>query len=147
MNQTDWVLAFFYPTGETSEEGGFQFSSGLGQSIKVEIPSDLPEGLKLIGATLGRTTHYAVLCSKSSFAKGRRFGPYNGRNVQPTEMVPGVENPFMWEVNCCCRVERITPFCDYSFNSSPECGCLMFAVPLPVFLSDSAIYCPRIYLG
>ncbi|XP_020626006.1 PR domain zinc finger protein 14-like [Orbicella faveolata] len=77
---------------------GVRFICGPAVPLKVELPSQLPEGLQLIGATLSTDTHHAVLCSQPFISKGTRFGPYEGRVVEPSEIGNRQDTAFMWEV-------------------------------------------------
>lgn len=62
-------------------------------------PSALPDGLRLITATMGTGIHYAIFCSQKVIIKGTRFGPYTGRLVKPGDVNIGEDNPQMWEVS------------------------------------------------
>ena len=104
------ILFYSFFLDETPKAATFHFSSGFGQGKgpgnedgfgqphKRDLPTDLPAGLRLIGANLQTGTHHAVLCCQSSIAKGRRFGPYQGDVVDPAELASGQDNVFLWEV-------------------------------------------------
>lgn len=93
------ILTFlFRPLDNASNDQGVRFICGPAVSLKVELPSKVPEGLQLIGATLQSGTHYAVLCCQSFIAKGTRFGPYEGTAVKPSEVGNREDTAFMWEV-------------------------------------------------
>ena len=89
--------------GGTNTGNGFRLRSGLGQSIKLEVPMSLPSGLLLVKATLGGASHQGVVCAQATVSRGARFGPYRGRVIQPTELVPGADYLYMWEVSGCCQ--------------------------------------------
>ena len=91
------ILFYSFFLDETPRAATFHFSSGFGQH-KRDLPTDLPAGLRLIGANLQTGTHHAVLCCQSSIAKGRRFGPYQGDVVDPAELASDQDNVFLWEV-------------------------------------------------
>ncbi|KAK3774033.1 hypothetical protein RRG08_030115 [Elysia crispata] len=59
---------------------------------------DLPPGLLLSHTTLAGVPHYAVFCGKQAVPKGRRFGPFKGKVVNPSEMKTFDDNGYMWEV-------------------------------------------------
>ena len=64
------------------------------RSEMTDLPSRLPERLRLVNTA----TQLSVVCDYGSIAKGSRFGPYQGREVKPSEIREGEDNAFMWEV-------------------------------------------------
>ena len=64
---------------------------------------NLEPGLLLSHTTLAGVPHYAVFCGKQAVPKGRRFGPFKGKVVNPSEMKTFDDNGYMWEV----RASRI----------------------------------------
>lgn len=94
----------FFPTDKTSNCPAVRFVCGSAVPFKVELPSEVPDSLQLIGATLDTGTHYAVLCCQSFITKGTRYGPYRGTVVQPFDVINREDTAFMWEVMRECRV-------------------------------------------
>ncbi|XP_058954897.1 PR domain zinc finger protein 14-like [Pocillopora verrucosa] len=75
-----------------------RFICGTAVPLKVELPTQIPLGLQLIGAKIKSGIHHAVLCSCSSITKGTRYGPYKGTAVKPSDTANGGDTAFMWEV-------------------------------------------------
>ncbi|XP_041670552.1 PR domain zinc finger protein 14 [Cheilinus undulatus] len=59
---------------------------------------DLPEGLTIIQTAWGNVTHRGVFTDKSSIPKGTRFGPFQGKLVNTSEIKTYDDNTLMWEV-------------------------------------------------
>ncbi|RUS86626.1 hypothetical protein EGW08_005642, partial [Elysia chlorotica] len=61
-------------------------------------------GLLLSHTTVAGVSHYAVFCGKQPVPKGRRFGPFKGKVVNPSEMKTFDDNGYMWEArtDSCC---------------------------------------------
>ncbi|KAL2766792.1 PR domain zinc finger protein 14, partial [Daubentonia madagascariensis] len=57
----------------------------------------LPEGLCLMQTMVGEVPHFGVFCS-SFFAKGIRFGPFQGKVVNASEVKTYGDNSLMWEI-------------------------------------------------
>nr|XP_002710564.2 PR domain zinc finger protein 14 [Oryctolagus cuniculus] len=57
----------------------------------------LPEGLRLLRTMFGKVSHFGVFCS-SFIAKGVRFGPFQGKVVQASEVKTCRDNSVMWEI-------------------------------------------------
>ncbi|XP_012518604.1 PREDICTED: PR domain zinc finger protein 14 [Propithecus coquereli] len=57
----------------------------------------LPEGLCLMKTMFGEVPHFGVFCS-SFIAKGMRFGPFQGRVVNASEVKTYGDNSLMWEI-------------------------------------------------
>ncbi|CAD7691954.1 unnamed protein product [Nyctereutes procyonoides] len=57
----------------------------------------LPEGLCLKQTTFGELRHFGVFCS-SLIAKGVRFGPFQGKVVNTSEVKTYGDNSLMWEI-------------------------------------------------
>ncbi|XP_047583211.1 PR domain zinc finger protein 14 [Lutra lutra] len=57
----------------------------------------LPEGLCLKQTTFGDLRHFGVFCS-SLIAKGVRFGPFQGKVVNASEVKTFGDNSLMWEI-------------------------------------------------
>lgn len=81
-----------------------RFICGPAVPFKMELPSQVPDSLQLIGATLTSGTHYAVLCCQSFITKGTRYGPYRGTIVKPSDVTDREDAAFMWEVMSKCPV-------------------------------------------
>ncbi|XP_042365963.1 PR domain zinc finger protein 14 [Plectropomus leopardus] len=59
---------------------------------------ELPEGLTIIQAAWGNVSHCGVFTEKSSIPKGTRFGPFQGKLVNTSEIKTYDDNTLMWEV-------------------------------------------------
>ncbi|XP_040922017.1 PR domain zinc finger protein 14 [Toxotes jaculatrix] len=59
---------------------------------------ELPEGLTILQAAWGNVSHCGVFTDKSSIPKGTRFGPFQGRLVNTSEIKTYDDNTLMWEV-------------------------------------------------
>ncbi|XP_022600082.1 PR domain zinc finger protein 14 [Seriola dumerili] len=59
---------------------------------------ELPEGLAVLQAAWGNVSHCGVFTDKSSIPKGTRFGPFQGKLVNTSEMKTYDDNTLMWEV-------------------------------------------------
>ncbi|MBZ3887595.1 PR domain zinc finger protein 14 [Sciurus carolinensis] len=57
----------------------------------------LPEGLCLMRMMFGEIPHFGVFCS-SFVAKGIRFGPFEGKVVNTSELKTHRDNSLMWEI-------------------------------------------------
>ncbi|XP_045416433.1 PR domain zinc finger protein 14 [Lemur catta] len=57
----------------------------------------LPEGLCLMKTMFGEVPHFGVFCS-SFIAKGMRFGPFQGKVVNASEVKTYGDNSLMWEI-------------------------------------------------
>nr|XP_046227785.1 PR domain zinc finger protein 14 [Scatophagus argus] len=59
---------------------------------------ELPEGLAILQSTWGNVSHRGVFADKSSIPKGTRFGPFQGKLVNTSEIKTYDDNTLMWEV-------------------------------------------------
>ena len=59
---------------------------------------DLPDGFSINQTSFGGCTHYGVFSQRDSIASGTRFGPFQGRQVNPSEIKTNDDNTFMWEI-------------------------------------------------
>ncbi|GAA6217373.1 PR domain zinc finger protein 14 [Lates japonicus] len=60
---------------------------------------ELPEGLTILQASWGNMSHCGVFTDKSStVSKGARFGPFQGKLVNTSEIKTYDDNTLMWEV-------------------------------------------------
>ncbi|KAF3703555.1 PR domain zinc finger protein 14 [Channa argus] len=59
---------------------------------------ELPEGLIVLQATWGNVLHCGVFTDKSNIPKGMRFGPFQGKLVNTSEIKTYDDNTLMWEV-------------------------------------------------
>ncbi|KAM9337642.1 PR domain zinc finger protein 14 [Symphorus nematophorus] len=59
---------------------------------------ELPEGLTIVQTSWGNLSHRGVFTDKSSIPKGRRFGPFQGKLVNTSEIKTYDDNTLMWEV-------------------------------------------------
>ncbi|XP_012665253.1 PR domain zinc finger protein 14 [Otolemur garnettii] len=57
----------------------------------------LPEGLCLMKTMFGKIPHFGVFCS-NFVAKGVRFGPFQGKVVNASEVKAHGDNSLMWEI-------------------------------------------------
>ncbi|XP_055459551.1 PR domain zinc finger protein 14 [Psammomys obesus] len=60
-------------------------------------PLQLPEGLCLMQTAFGDVPHFGVFCS-NFIAKGVRFGPFQGKVVNASEVKTHRDNSRMWEI-------------------------------------------------
>ncbi|KAM6900081.1 PR domain zinc finger protein 14 [Xenentodon cancila] len=59
---------------------------------------ELPEGLIILQAAWGNASHCGVFADKSIIPKGMRFGPFQGKLVNTSEIKTYDDNTLMWEV-------------------------------------------------
>ncbi|XP_061569791.1 PR domain zinc finger protein 14 [Cololabis saira] len=59
---------------------------------------ELPQGLIILQAAWGNASHCGVFADKSSIPKGMRFGPFQGKLVNTSEIKTYDDNTLMWEV-------------------------------------------------
>ncbi|XP_059183188.1 PR domain zinc finger protein 14 [Centropristis striata] len=59
---------------------------------------ELPEGLTVVQAAWGNVSHCGVFTDKSTIPKGMRFGPFQGKLVNTSEIKTYDDNTLMWEV-------------------------------------------------
>ncbi|XP_053716680.1 PR domain zinc finger protein 14 [Synchiropus splendidus] len=59
---------------------------------------DLPAGLTIIQSSWGNVSHCGVFTEESSVPKGTRFGPFQGKLVNTSEIKTYDDNTLMWEV-------------------------------------------------
>lgn len=57
-------------------------------------------GLTVLQAAWGNVSHRGVFTDKSSIPKGTRFGPFQGKLVNTSEIKTYDDNTLMWEVMC-----------------------------------------------
>nr|XP_012626265.1 PR domain zinc finger protein 14 [Microcebus murinus] len=75
-------------------------SSSGSNSLSHTVDKDslqLPEGLCLMKTMFGEVPHFGVFCS-SFIAKGMRFGPFQGKVVNTSEVKTYGDNSLMWEI-------------------------------------------------
>ncbi|XP_051021913.1 PR domain zinc finger protein 14 [Acomys russatus] len=74
-------------------------SSGSNHLAKTpdKDPLQLPEGLCLMQTAFGDAPHFGVFCS-NFVAKGVRFGPFQGKVVNASEVKTHRDNSRMWEI-------------------------------------------------
>ncbi|XP_052778842.1 PR domain zinc finger protein 14-like [Mya arenaria] len=58
---------------------------------------ELPEGLAIKKTELGAVSQYGVFCSKTVVTKGTRFGPFNSRVINTSEVKAQDDTSHMWE--------------------------------------------------
>nr|XP_020482110.1 LOW QUALITY PROTEIN: PR domain zinc finger protein 14-like [Labrus bergylta] len=63
-----------------------------------KVALELPEGLTILQAAWGNVTHRGIFTDKSSIPKGTRFGPFQGKLVNTSEIKTYDDNTLMWEV-------------------------------------------------
>ncbi|XP_007945545.1 LOW QUALITY PROTEIN: PR domain zinc finger protein 14 [Orycteropus afer afer] len=83
------ISGFLVPTGSSG-------SDSLHQSLDKES-LQLPEGLCLLQTMFGGAPHFGVFCS-SLIAKGVRFGPFQGKVINASEVKTYGDNSLMWEI-------------------------------------------------
>ncbi|XP_016407930.1 PR domain zinc finger protein 14-like [Sinocyclocheilus rhinocerous] len=59
---------------------------------------ELPEGLSILQTNCGSLSHYGVFADKSTISKGTRFGPFQGKLVNTSEIKTYDDNTLMWEI-------------------------------------------------
>ncbi|XP_026148391.1 PR domain zinc finger protein 14 [Mastacembelus armatus] len=59
---------------------------------------ELPEGLTILQASWGNVSHCGVFTEKAHIPKGTRFGPFQGKLVNTSEIKTYDDNTLMWEV-------------------------------------------------
>ncbi|CDQ92877.1 unnamed protein product [Oncorhynchus mykiss] len=59
---------------------------------------ELPEELTIHQTSYGSLSHYGVFAVKSAVTKGTRFGPFQGKLVNTSEIKTHDDNTLMWEV-------------------------------------------------
>lgn len=85
---------------------------------KMELPSHVPDGIRIIKGNYGNgRIHYGTFCCQSKIPKGKRFGPYCGKIIQPSEVEAHKDNAYLWEVChptgnieikvCCCTEDPV----------------------------------------
>uniref|UniRef100_A0A8C1CGG3 PR domain containing 14 n=1 Tax=Cyprinus carpio carpio TaxID=630221 RepID=A0A8C1CGG3_CYPCA len=55
-------------------------------------------GLSIFQTNCGSLSHYGVFADKSTFPKGTRFGPFQGKLVNTSEIKTYDDNTLMWEI-------------------------------------------------
>lgn len=50
-------------------------------------------------STFAGAVHYGVFCKKTVIPKGTRFGPFQGKIVNTSEIKTNDDNTLMWEVS------------------------------------------------
>ncbi|XP_016301523.1 PR domain zinc finger protein 14-like [Sinocyclocheilus anshuiensis] len=58
---------------------------------------ELPDGLSILQTNCGSLSHYGVFADKSTISKGTRFGPFQGKLVNTSEIKAYDDNTLMWE--------------------------------------------------
>nr|XP_020455693.1 PR domain zinc finger protein 14 [Monopterus albus] len=59
---------------------------------------ELPEGLTILQTAWGKISHCGVFTDKNNISKGMRFGPFQGKLVNTSEIKIYDDNTLMWEV-------------------------------------------------
>ncbi|XP_071373870.1 PR domain zinc finger protein 14 [Centroberyx affinis] len=59
---------------------------------------ELPEGLTVLQTAWGKVSHCGVFADKNSIQKATRFGPFQGKLVNTSEIKTYDDNTLMWEV-------------------------------------------------
>ncbi|XP_004372651.2 PR domain zinc finger protein 14 [Trichechus manatus latirostris] len=83
------ISGFLVPTGSSG-------SNSLPQNLDKDA-LQLPEGLCLLRTTFGGVPHFGVFCS-TLIAKGVRFGPFQGKVINASEVKTYGDNSLMWEI-------------------------------------------------
>ena len=64
-----------------------------------EFPSHLPDEIRIVKGCYGNgSVHYGAICCQPIIPKGKRFGPYCGKIIQPSEVEAHKDNEHLWEV-------------------------------------------------
>lgn len=84
---------------ETFRSASFQlekFDAEVFFSLSLFFPP--PVGLTVLQACWGNVSHRGVFTDKGSVPKGTRFGPFQGKLVNTSEIKTYDDNTLMWEV-------------------------------------------------
>ncbi|XP_037549902.1 PR domain zinc finger protein 14 [Nematolebias whitei] len=98
-----FLVLYGYSSGRERSVGHAISGVTLPGNAEPHIPLDketlgLPEGLIVLQATWGNASHCGVFTDKSSIPKGARFGPFQGKLVNTSEIKTYDDNTLMWEV-------------------------------------------------
>ncbi|XP_038853368.1 PR domain zinc finger protein 14-like [Salvelinus namaycush] len=104
----DDLFMVLYGYSRSQEQNSGQAISGvalLGNSVcnseQLTLETEalgLPEGLSIHQTSYGSLSHYGVYAEKSAITKGTRFGPFQGKLVNTSEIKTYDDNTLMWEV-------------------------------------------------
>lgn len=87
-------------------------------------------GLTILQASWGNVSHCGVFTDKSSIPKGTRFGPFQGKLVNTSEMKTYDDNTLMWEV-CVEFISKFILIYIFNKNPFPSWPWLNLVFPLP----------------
>ncbi|XP_064637436.1 PR domain zinc finger protein 14-like isoform X2 [Lineus longissimus] len=59
---------------------------------------NLPEGVGVFQTTFAGAIHYGIFCQKTVISKGTKFGPFQGKVVNTSEIKTHDDNTHMWEI-------------------------------------------------
>lgn len=64
-------------------------------------PLSSSPGLSILQTSWGNVSHRGVFADKCGIPRGARFGPFQGKLVNTSEIKTYDDNTLMWEVNIC----------------------------------------------
>ncbi|KAL1248778.1 hypothetical protein QQF64_022096 [Cirrhinus molitorella] len=80
---------------------GLSFPPGTADRHLLPVDTEgfeLPEGLSILQTNCGSLSHYGVFADKCTIPKGTRFGPFQGKLVNTSEIKTYDDNTLMWEI-------------------------------------------------
>ncbi|XP_054893258.1 PR domain zinc finger protein 14 [Poeciliopsis prolifica] len=107
FSEEDLFMVLYGYSGGQENSGGHAISGLTLQENLASDPSislldkeaiELPEGLIVLQAPWGNTYHCGIFTDKVSIPKGSRFGPFQGKLVNTSEIKTYDDNTLMWEV-------------------------------------------------
>ncbi|XP_076027449.1 PR domain zinc finger protein 14 [Genypterus blacodes] len=107
FSEDDLFMVLYGYSGNQERRAGHAISGmslpGNSVSESQMLPLDkasleLPEGLTIQQAAWGNVSHSGVFTDNSSIPKGTRFGPFQGKLVNTSEIKTYDDNTLMWEV-------------------------------------------------
>ncbi|XP_011487192.1 PR domain zinc finger protein 14 [Oryzias latipes] len=105
FSEEDLFMVLYGYSSSQERSGGHAISGVvLPENSESHTPSlhketlELPEGLVILHAVWGNVSHCGVFAEKSCVPKGARFGPFQGKLVNTSEIKTYDDNTLMWEV-------------------------------------------------
>uniref|UniRef100_A0A3Q2QUK1 PR domain containing 14 n=1 Tax=Fundulus heteroclitus TaxID=8078 RepID=A0A3Q2QUK1_FUNHE len=104
FSEEDLSMVLYGYSGGQESSGGHAMSgltlqeNSASHSLLDRETHELPEGLVVLQAAWGSIYHCGVFTDKVSIPKGTRFGPFQGKLVNTSEIKTYDDNTLMWEV-------------------------------------------------
>ncbi|KAK6299491.1 hypothetical protein J4Q44_G00295240 [Coregonus suidteri] len=107
FSEDDLFMVLYGYSRSQEQNAGFPISGValLGNSVcnseRLTLETEalgLPKGLSIHQTSYGSLSHYGVFAEKSAITKGTRFGPFQGKLVNTSEIKTYDDNTLMWEV-------------------------------------------------